>query len=101
MLDNELPDRPQTQQHGHAAIAAVTEAAQSRTRTILVESECQDIAEPTAVEISRGGVMYGVGFLPVAKGKQRDQSQTGADPVVRSEERRVGKECRSWWTRYQ
>jgi hypothetical protein len=29
-------------------------------------------------------MMHSVGFLPVAEGKQREQPETGADPVIGS-----------------
>src|SRR5258708_23526519 len=84
MLDQELIHRADTQQYRHAAIAAIEKAAQSRALSILRYRECADIAELAAIEVPRGPMVHGVGLLPVAEGKQRDQPEAGTEPLIGS-----------------
>src|SRR5688572_1947515 len=89
MFDHELPGRPQSQQHEHAAVAAIAESAPWGESSIFRERERAHVAELAAIEISRRAMMNGVRLLPVAEREQRDQAEAGADPVVRPPAREV------------
>src|ERR1700730_9862395 len=82
MLDDELIGRPDPEQHRHAAIAAIGEAAPSRVRPILLNRPSPYIAESAPIEVPRCAVVHGMSLLPVAEGKQRNQSEASTHPMV-------------------
>ncbi len=82
MLDEELIQRPEPQQHGHAAIATVAQATPPGARPILTQGQRANIAKPASIQVPRGAVVHGMGLLPILEGKQGNQTETGADPLV-------------------
>ena len=82
-MQDEDEERPQTEQDRHAAIDPVLQPAPATERAVFPHGEGGDIADPAAVEMARPGVVQRMGAAPVVIGRQRDDAEHPADPVVR------------------
>ena len=86
-----------------AAAAEALAAAERNVRSLAEELRAarSEAAPRFAKEVGRElvGVGMGEGEFAAQLG-EREPGPTGSDEVVRSEERRVGKECRSRWSPY-
>src|SRR5688572_32990978 len=78
--------------------ASIELAANGANVTVLTK----DKASESNTEYAQGGVAVVLSDDDNAELHEDDTMAAGAglcDPAARSEERRVGKECRSWWLR--
>ena len=58
----------------------------------LQDKKLKDPNRPRTLNLLKGGIIYSDLIVPVSKGYAKE--------IMRSEERRVGKECRSRWSPY-
>jgi len=82
VLQKEKICRAQTEHDCGMAIEAITHPAEWREGQILRHREGIDVADPALVEISRRGMVNGVGAPPEIERRQGDDADHAADPGV-------------------
>ena len=82
VAEHEDPDRPDQEHHPGVAVDAVAEALPGGGRQVLLGGHGVDVADAALVEVAAGGVVPGVGVLPVAVGGQGEHAAHEAQRVV-------------------
>jgi hypothetical protein len=82
VLDHEQPDRTEAEHHRGVAVEPVTDAVPVRQRLVLGHGQRHHVADAACVEIAGRGMVDGVGAAPVVIGREGQNPDGAADPVV-------------------
>src|SRR5579859_6995370 len=81
VADVEMQNGADAEEHDGVAVEAVLEPAPGGPGQILVDRERVDVPEAAVLEVARGGVMEGVGLLPIMVRRQREDAEHRAHHV--------------------